>query len=274
MSEKEKDRIVKLPDGVEVYIRDPDRGCRERAESEKTKMWYKALSDGCLPEKKMIRFLKEKGIWDEDRESELLLLQKELIIHLQRLEEGGYSIEDAKKDAIKAHELRQEIQELSLERSNYLGQTLEAKVRNVEFEYLVSWCPVYNDTRQPYFADYNDYVTRSDSLEAILISAKAADLFYGLPDFDDTPEKRFLVENNLVDEKYRLINEDGHLIDINGKLIDEDGNYVKYEGEGRQKKAVFVDFDGNLIVKKEKKPFLDKDGKPIKPKKPKPPKSE
>jgi hypothetical protein len=263
MSE-EVNRVVKLEDGTEIYIRDPDRACRERAETEKTRAWYKALNDGCLSEKQIIKLLKEKGIWDQEKEAELTLMQKELFLCLDRLEEGGYFAEEAKKDAVRAHKLRSDIQSLIYERTQHLSHSLESKVRNVEFEYLVSWCPVYNtDRNTPYFTDYADYLNKQETDDAITIASKCAELFYGLSDFDDTPEKVFLKTHKFVDENFRLINEDGHLVDVNGKLINEDGNYIKYEGEGEDRKAILVDFDGNSLVKKEKKPFLDKDGNPI-----------
>ena len=262
--EMEQNRIVKLLDGTEVYIKDPTRMIRDMADSEGTKAHYRAINDGCMFQDQMLKFLQEKGIWNNDMEKEVKELQKEREILQNSIEEGGISLEVAKKNAIRCVEIEGVLNGLIAEKLKYLGETVESKKRNATFNYLVASCTVYNNDRgRLYFKTYDDYLNHKDTYDTNMIGNRCSEILYGLPDLDDTPEKRFLKEFDFVDDQMRLVNEDGHLVDFDGRLIDEDGNYIKYVGTGKSKKVVFVDIDGNELTPKERKPFLDKDGNPI-----------
>jgi hypothetical protein len=260
MKNKDLLRIAKLLDGTEVYIKDPTRQQRERAEAEGVRTYNRAINEGVKFEAEMINVLRERGVWTNQKEDDIIQLQAEMDELLRPIEEGGISIEEAKVNAIRVAEIRSQITGIVSEKISYLQQTVEAKRRNSEFNYLVSECAVYNNDRDKrYFTDYEDYLNQKETVDANIIASKCSEVLYGYPDLDDTPEKNFLKEFKFVDDQFRLINDKGQLVDIDGKLVDEDGNYIKMVG----KKKVFVDRDGNEIVPKVRKPFLDKEGNPI-----------
>lgn len=261
-------RIVKVGDD-EIYIKDPTSDVREKAEFIKSKTFKNAVLNDVPTREKMLQILKDKGIWDEEKEA----ISKEKEIELERLltglDEGGFSLEEARKNAIRCAQLRAEILNSAAEKINMLTNTAHAYANNAEFNYIVSKCAVYNSNRnKPYFKTYDDYLNKKDSFEANAIASKCSDVLFGLPDSDDTPEKAFLQEFGFVNDKMQFINADGHLVDIDGRLINESGQFIKYVGRGDKKREVLVDKDGKEIKQKERKPFLDAKGKPVAPKKP------
>lgn len=268
MSEiKEDNRVFRLLNGDEIYIKDPSVHARHKSESEGTKAYYQALEDGCKMRSEMIAFLREKGIWSDEKDTEVAEYQKEMSDLLEELDAGGIDIEEAKKKAIRVVQLRNLVSALLAEKIQYLTETVEAKKRAASFDYLVYACTVYNNMRtKNYFGSYDDFLNKKDTDDVELIQAKCSEIFYGLPDLDDTPEKQFLKDYGFVDDQMRLVNDDGHLVDVEGRLINDQGQYIKYVGRGDKKRAVIVDIDGNEIKEKKKKPFLGKDGKPVKPK--------
>lgn len=262
---KPEDRIVTLLDGTEVYIKDPTRKDREGSESAKAKAWHRALDDGCKTEEQMLRIIAEKGLWDDDRETQIAELQEERESLEKTIKEGGIKLSEAKANAIKIIKIDNIVAELASNRIKYLGETLEAHARRAEYDYLVSCCAVYNSNRgKPYFKNYEDYLNKKSTYDVNLIASKASEVLYGMPDLDNTPAKQFLKEFKFVDDQLRLINKDGHLVDEDGRLVDEHGNYIKYVGRGDKKRPVIVDIDGNEIKEQKRKAFLDDDGKPIK----------
>lgn len=263
----EENRIVKLSTGEEVYIRDPSLESRRKAESEATKVYNQALEDGVKTRFQMIMLLKKRGIWSEEQDAEEATIRNDMQKLEEILDNGGIELEEAKKHAISIFQMRNKLQLMLADKIQYLNETVEAKKRSTFLDYLVYACTVYNNMRtKNYYKSYEDFLNKKDTEDAELIQIKCSEIIYGLPDLDDTPEKQFLREYGFVDDQMRLINEDGHLVDIDGRLIDENNNYIKYVGRGENKKAVIVDINGDEIKENKRKPFLDKNGKPVKPK--------
>ena len=265
----DQERVVKLPDGTEVYIRDASLDVLTKADSMEAQAYNRALADGCKYEEEQIKIIQGRGIWDTDKQTEIAKLQKELDLLTTKLEGGGYSENEAREDAIRMAEIRNTFTILLADKIKYMSNTIEAKSRQARFDYMVSACAVYNDNRhnKTYFASYEDFLVQKNTVVANLIAKKCSEVLYKLQDLDDTPEKRFLKEFGFVDDQMRLINKDGHLVDLDGRLIDEEGRFVKYDKNGQK---IFVDDKGKKIVEKTRKPFLDEDGKPIEPPKEEP----
>ncbi len=262
---KNLNRVVSLSDGKEVYINDPTAKVREDADIARTQTYTRCIEKGILTEEKMLSFLKENGIWNNDSETKAAELQQEMDSLLSTIELGGIPIDTARSNAIRIVEIRDDLSQLLQQKIEHLSNTAEAKARQKEFDYYVAHCAVYNDNRKNrlYFKNMDEFLNKKGHFDVIKISQKCSEVLYGLPDLDDTPEKRFLKEFNFVDDKFRFVNEEGHLTDRDGRLVDEDGRYIKYIGKGKNKKAVFVDQNGEEIKTVERKPFLDEDGKDI-----------
>jgi hypothetical protein len=191
-------------------------------------------------------------------------LQAQILEGERKLAKGGISLSIAKDEALKMRKLREELRELIAVKTNLDTHTAEGQADNARFNYLVSACTVYNDSKKPYFSSYEDYNSKSGTdLVAGLAAQNLAGMLYGLDsDYEEKlPENKFLKQYKFVDDKLRLVNKQGQLVDSEGRLIDEDGRFINEKGE-------FVDKDGNTVDKKgdyviEFSPFLDDDGKPI-----------
>ena len=122
---------------------------------------------------------------------------------------------------------------------------------------------MYNDTKQPYFNNLEDYLNRATEEVAISGAQNLANMVYGLDNNYESnlPENRFLKKYKFVDDKLRLIDKKGRLVDEDGRLIDENGRYINEQGVFVDKYGNEIDEDGEYIVTPE--PFLDDDGKPI-----------
>lgn len=255
-------KVYKDGNEVELYIRNPSLQENEESESVKLKTWTKVVKEGGILAESLNDVLKEQGIWNEEKESKLKDLQTELIDAVAKIKKGGIKLKTARQLALRIRELRAEIQMASIDKINYIDNCAEGQAQNRQFAYLVSVCTVYNDNhKKKYFASFEDYLNRSKDVDAFLCATKCSEVFYGLPDYSSYPENEFLKKYKFVDEKLRLINEDGHLIDSVGRLINEDGYYVKVV-DGKE---ILVDENGNPVeeVEAEPKPFLDDNGQPI-----------
>jgi hypothetical protein len=159
--------------------------------------------------------------------------------------------------------IRDEIRDLISVRTSLDNHSAEGQADNARFNYLVSVCVVYNDTKQPYFRDMEDYLNRAGESIALLGAQNLANMLYGLDnDYENgLPENKFLKKYHFVDDKLRLIDKKGRLIDVDGRLIDESGRFIDEEGNFVDKYGNRVNLEGDYVV--ETKPFLDDNGNPI-----------
>lgn len=222
-----------------------------------------AVKSGSIVRARLDDLLTEQGLWDEVKDNRFKQIQKELLDSEKKLSKGGISLKQAKSVAIEMKKLRDELRELISVKTNLDSHTAEGQADNARFNYLVSVCVVYKDTKKPYFKDYEDYLNRASELVALLGAQKLASIMYGLDsDFEKKlPENKFLIKYKLVndnlqyvDDKGRLTDEKGRLIDANGRFINEDGKFVDAEGN-------LINEEGDYVV--EFSPFLDDNGKPI-----------
>lgn len=257
VDEVEKEFLVKLPNLDQ----------QREGQKEYNRAWTDAVKSGALLRSKLEDFMKEQNLWDEKKQIEVSDLGRKINQKEQVLAKGGIKLSEAKKTALELKKLRSELRDLIAKRMELDVHTAEGQADNARFNYWVSTCLVYNDTKKPVFSSLDDYLMNSSEEHAVTGASKLAELLYNLnSDFESTlEENQFLKEFNFVDDKGRLINEDGHLIDTDGRLIDEEGYYVDAEGNR-------VDADGNPIdeegnYKFERQPFLDDDGNPVEVKK-------
>lgn len=234
---------------------------------EATKVYNQAFSEA-LKAKAVVRaklddLLVEQGLWDDSKQFRFSELQSQILEGERKLARGGISLSDAKLEALRMRKLREDLRELISVKTSLDTHTAEGQADNARFNYLVSACTVYNDTKKPYFHSYEDYNNKASDIVAILAAQNLAGMLYGLDsDYEEKlPENKFLKQYKFVDEKLRLINKDGKLVDAEGRLIDENGRFINDKGEFVDKDGNLVDKDGDYVV--EFKPFLDDNGNPI-----------
>ena len=240
-------------------------------QNEATKVYNRAFRDalesGALLRNKLEDYMRSQGMWNDEKQADLELLQKEILDKEKQLAKGGIRLSVAKDAALEMSDKRAEIRAMLMERNSLDGSTAEGQADNARFDYLVSATLVYNDSNKPYFKDLADY--RNKNTEAVSLEAarRLAQKLYGLDSNHEQnlAENKFLQEFKFVDKDLRLINKDGKLVDREGNLINEDGRYIDEEGN-------LIDLDGNPVNEEgdyefKRQPFLDDDGKPIEDKK-------
>lgn len=231
------------------------------------KIYNQAFSDavksGSIVRAKLDDLLTEQGLWDDTKQARFLAIQKELNDSEKKLAVGGISLKEARNTAIAMKRVREELRDLISVRTNLDTHTAEGQADNARFNYLVSCCVVYNDSKKNYFNSYEDYLNRASDPVGILGAQKLASMLYGLDsDFEKKlPENKFLLDYKFINNELRYINKEGKLVDEDGRLVDENGRYVNEEGK-------FVDRDGNLVDEKgdyvvDFRPFTDDNGAPI-----------
>lgn len=247
----------------EMMIRSPSLQDQKEATKVYNQTFSEALKSKAVVRAKLDDLLIEQGLWDSVKQAKFTELQSEILEGERKLAKGGISLLAAKELALKMRKTREDLRELIAVKTNLDTHTAEGQADNARFNYLVSACTVYNDTKEQYFKNYEDYNNKSADPVAIIAAQNLANMLYGLDDNyeEKLPENKFLKQYKFIDSKLRLINKDGKLVDEQGRLLDETGRYINEKGEFVDKDGNLVDQSGDYII--EFTPFLDENGKPI-----------
>jgi hypothetical protein len=236
-------------------------------QKEANKIYNTAFSEAikakALVRAKLDDVLVEQGLWDSDKQEKFNKLQNTILEGERILAKGGIPLKEAKKQALSMKKSRLELRDLIAVKTNLDTHTAEGQADNARFNYLVSCCLVYNDTKEPYFKGYEDYLNKAADPVAVLAAQNLAAMLYGLDsDYEEKlPENKFLQKYKFVDKNLRLVNEKGKLVDEENRLIDEQGRFINETGQFVDKDGNLVDKDGDYLV--EFSPFLDDSGQPV-----------
>ena len=245
---------------IKLFLVDATIEQQNEANKIYNKTFADSLKSGALLRAETERVLKERGIWDDEKEQELIDTQKEIRQKLKTINSGNIKLwSDARNLALGVKKLRYEMRNLLVERTNLDNNTAEAQAENMRFSYYVSVCTVA-ENKQPYFNDLNDYLN-CKTVVGFEAAKEYADLLYGLgSDLDKSlPENKFMLKYNLCNDDLKLINKDGCFVDDDMRLINKDGRYIDKNDNFVNVDGESVDDAGNLVVE-EQLPFLDEDG--------------
>lgn len=247
----------------EFLVKTPSLNDQREAQKIYNQAFTDAVKSKSVVRAKLDDLLQDQGLWNDEKQARFTTLQKELLDGEKRLAKGGFSLNEARDLAIKMKGVRDEIRDLISVRTSLDNHSAEGQADNARFNYLVSVCVVYNDTKQPYFASMEDYLNRSTENVAVLGAQNLANMLYGLDnDYESNlPENRFLKKYKFVDDKLRFVDKKGRLIDSEGRLIDESGRFIDEQGNFIDKYGNRVNAEGDYVVEPE--PFLDENGNPI-----------
>lgn len=247
----------------EILVKTPSLNDQREAQKVYNQAFTDAIKSKSVVRAKLDDLLKDQGLWSDEKQAQFNLLQKEILEGEKRLAKGGFSINEAKDLAIAIKAKRDEIRELISVRTSLDNHSAEGQADNARFNYLVSVCVVYNDSKEPVFKDMEDYLNRSTEEISLLGAQNLANMLYGLDnDYESNlPENKFLKKYKFVDDQLRLVDKKGRLIDADGRLIDSENRFIDEEGNFVDKFGNRVDKNGDYVVEAE--PFLDEDGKPI-----------
>ena len=261
---KTKTFTVKIEDkDVEFLVKSPSLNDQREAQKVYNQAFTDAIKSKSVVRAKLDDLLSDQGLWDDEKQAKFTGLQRELSDGEKRLAKGGFGLNEAKDLAVRMKAIRDEIRDLISVRTSLDNHSAEGQADNSRFNYLVSVCLVYNDTKQTYFKDMEDYLNRATEEVALLGAQHLANMLYGLDnDYEkNLPENKFLKKYRFVDDKLRLVDKKGRLIDAEGRLVDENGRFINEDGEFVDKFGNIVDSQGDFVV--EQQPFLDEDGQPV-----------
>ena len=248
---------------VEFLVRSPSLNDQREAQKIYNQAFTDAIKSKSVVRAKLDDLLEDQGLWNDEKQAKFTSLQKELLDGEKRLAKGGFSLNEAKDLAIKMKSIRDEIRDLISVRTSLDNHSAEGQADNARFNYLVSACVVYNDSKEPYFNNMEDYLNRATEQVSLLGAQNLANMLYGLDnDYEkNLPENKFLKKYRFVDDKLRLVDKKGRLIDAEGRLLDENRRFIDEEGNFVDKYGNKVDKTGEFIVEVE--PFLDDNGNPV-----------
>ena len=250
-------------DGKEYAVYKPNSEQSENGSLEYARVFSKAVKSGALLRETIEGYMREQGIWDNEKDLQYVNLLESINKAEKSLKKGGIKLSEAKDIAFKMKNDRFMLQNLIAEKNSLDTNTAQGQAETARFNYLLVKCLVYNDDGNPVYKDRDDYLRNEESEVAQRSAAIFANMWYGLEeDYDKTlPENKFLKQWDVVDEELRLLNDEGELIDpygrrVNedGRFIDEDGNFIDVDGDPLNKEG---DYDFGKVV------FLDDDGKPL-----------
>ena len=290
MTDKQKkERVVEGLDSddnkVKTLLRQPTPQDYRDSQIQYNETFRKALDSGALLRQKLTDYMKEQGIWDDEKQKENDKYIKDISQREDALKGGGIRLSEAKDIALELRELRGGFRELLAERNALDSNSAEGQADNARFSELIRVCMLDPNTKQPKFPDQATYDSQADQPWVVEAAGELAGMIYGLdPDYDkNLEENKFLKEFKFVDKDLRFINKGGHFVDMDGRLVDEEGRFIAYRTEeGKEnkdpKEVYFVNIDGEEVVSvtndegeeewvrislKERKPFLDDEDKPI-----------
>ena len=247
----------------EFLVKTPSLNDQREAQKVYNQAFTDAIKSKSVVRAKLDDLLEDQGLWNDEKQAKFTSLQRDLLDGEKKLAKGGFSLNEAKDLAIKMKGVRDEIRELISVRTSLDNHSAEGQADNARFNYLVSVCVVYNDSKQPYFNNMEDYLNMSTDQVGLLGAQNLANMLYGLDnDYEgNLPENKFLKKFKFVDEKLRLVDKKGRLIDSEGRLIDESGRFIDEEGNFVDKYGNRVNQEGDYLV--DPQPFLDDNGNPI-----------
>lgn len=248
---------------VEFLVRAPSLSEQREGQKVYNQAFSDAVKAKAIVRARMDDLLEEQGLWDSSKQAKLTELQQIILENERALAKGGIPLKKAKELAIQMKETRGKIRELIAVKTSLDNHSAEGQADNARFNYLVSACLVYNDTKQPYYKNLEDYLGRSSEPVAVLAAQNLANMLYGLDnDYENNlPENKFLKKFKFVDDKLRFVDSKGRLVDTEGRLIDENGRFINEAGEFVDKSGNRVDINGDYVV--DVQPFLDDNGNPI-----------
>lgn len=229
----------------ELCVKKPSYLINEKADMMRSKKFRELIQNGCLLKVEVDKVAKERGVWSETTEKEIVQLNKQIDELRNKLQKGGIRLVEGEKISLEIMKIRNQILSLNGEKNSLDNNTAEALADNYRFDFMVSECSFYNDSGKRVFETFDDYLLNKDESHAYDCANNFAKLVYNITDglidvLSDMPEYKFMVKYKFMDEKLRRINKKGQLVDDEGRLINENNRYINEKNE-------LVDIDGNRM---------------------------
>ena len=252
----EKEQEVTLEDGnkVTIYVVKPSNDTISNADMRRAKVWNDCIQNGILTKKELSTVMEERGIWDKSKQNK----EDDINVQMAQFEKDLFrgkngkkpKVSEGKEIALKMRELRVELRNHIAERIALEENTAESLADNARFDYFVSECTFYKDTRKRVYNNLEEYSSKSSDAIAFAAASMLGDLLYNLDSsFEQSlPENKWLKTFNLVNENLSLVNNDGKTVSTDGQVINEEGHYINEDGQRVDVDGLPLDEDGNYIL--------------------------
>lgn len=227
---------------ISLDVRKPTSKAQMEADKVFNRTFMQALTSESLLRSQIQKIMKDRNLWDDDKQKELDDVDAEILKGENTLKAGGIKRSEGRKIAIQLRKNRN-MRSFLMSRYNELDNlSCESQAENRKFDCLVALSTLNSETGDLFFKDLDDYDNRKEEKAAIDAASNMAFLAYGVdPDYlKNFTENKFLKDQGFCDDEYRLIDSQGRLCDEDYRLVDKDGKYINEEG-------AFVDKDGNLV---------------------------
>lgn len=236
----EKDKRFTVED-QDYFIR---MGVKDISDAKKlhNRAFREALEEGALLRKSLLNYMRDQGVWDDNKEAQYQDFIKKIGELEFKLSSGKMKVSEGRAVALELAQARGEFRNLIAERNQMDTNTAEGQADNARFNFLLTRSVYSYDTQKPVYSSVEEYSDQGNETKAIALAGKFANFLYGVDeDYDKgLVENKFLKRFNLIDEKGRFINKQGQLVDVDGKPVDEEGYRLNNEG-------VRVDINGHPL---------------------------
>lgn len=247
-----KELTLKSEDGeeIKVVIKKPTAKEMTEAKIFASSVLMKALnSDNPAPLRKQLQeILVERGKMTEADIKYAETVQKKLDTSIAKMKKEK-SLKKKRELAIKSFRARLELISLLAAQRDLDQFTAEALADNANFDYLVS-VSVYTEEGERKFESIEDYYAQANQSWVVECANALAVMTGQLPEDwrSNLPECKFLRNQNLMDDDYRLVNKEGELVDEEYRRIDEEGYLINDNNER-------IDTKGNLLTEETEEDF-------------------
>lgn len=264
---KEVFNVTETKDGVakttEYAVLRPRPADAREAQKAYNAAFADALRSNALTRNDIVKFMRERNEWDDEKEDMERRLVGELADLELKLQKGGIKLSEARDLALQMRLKRLELRDLIARRNQLDVNSAEGQAENARFNALVARCLVYNETGKPVYSDMDEYLLSSGTDVAFRGASLLAGMLYNVDKDHEAslPENKFLKKWKFVDDELYLINKDGQRVDSEGRRVDDEGYYIDDNGNRIDAEGRPIDKDGHYIV--DAQPFLDDDGNPL-----------
>jgi hypothetical protein len=178
-----------------------------------------AVDAGLMVRAELGRVMRNQGLWDHHRQVEYDTATTSLRCGEEALASGVLQPSEATDVALRMRDTRVSLRGLLAGRTDLDRHTAENHAERARYEHLLVSCVVDATTGQPVFQSMADFRDRAGDPVGEMADAMLEGMAVGLADVCDwaLPENRYMLANRLVDDKLRLIDQEGRPVDVQGE---------------------------------------------------------
>lgn len=235
----------------EFCVKKPDNKVELDARIIYNREYRDLISKGTLLRVEVEKILKERGLWDDNKEQEFKSLNKKISDFRAKLSSGTVNKKQAYELCLEIIKLTNKLNEVNIDRNVMSSQTAESQADNAKFNYYISSCTFDNEGNK-YFSSYEELLSNENDNMSTFAGMYLMELLFKTTEFrKQLPEYKFLLKYGYCDDELRLMDfEKKNYITLDGKVIDKDGYFVNEGG-------VRVDEYGNKVVDVNNVEFAD-----------------